>query len=164
MSRSQALIGSVSTESLDADIEIDIYPPDPNYDVAERPWIPSRQTPYIIVNANLVCPRESKVHDRMTLHIADGKVHNVAVTVLNDLQTDFYFGEVKAVRIDASKYFICPGLIDCERSTTLLNFFYSLMTLYLSYLYIRPRTYYGCPRKQCQYPISQTVLLMLIFP
>jgi len=95
-------------------IEVEtLYPPNPKYNIAEKPWLPGPQTPYVLLNANLIDPRASKVHKRMTLHLAGGKVVSVAPTTAKDLVADFYHGDVKAQKIDAGKYFVCPGLIDC---------------------------------------------------
>ncbi|KAH6680534.1 hypothetical protein B0J14DRAFT_578841 [Halenospora varia] len=96
------------------DINIEFYPPDPNYDIAEKPWLPGPQTPYVLIGAKLVDSREGVVHENMTIHLAGGKVHSVVPSEDHDMHTDFYHGTVKAVKIDASKYFICPGLIDCH--------------------------------------------------
>jgi hypothetical protein len=120
---SAASIASTATSSgsLDDDFEaIDLaeiatmYPPNPNYNIAEKPWLPGPQTPFVLLNAKLVDPRAGKVNYGMTLHLAGGKVISVAPTTERDLVVDFYDGEKKAEKIDASKYFVCPGLIDCE--------------------------------------------------
>lgn len=106
------------TSSIEEEYEnVDIstfYPPNPAYDITERPWLPGPQTPFVLLNAKLVDPRAGKVHYGMTLHLAGGKVVSVAPTTSKDLAAEFYHGEVIAQKIDASKYFICPGLIDCH--------------------------------------------------
>lgn len=90
-----------------------LYPPDPHYDIAEKPWLPGPQTPYVIYNAQLVDPRNSVVHKNITLHLAGGKVVNVVPTTEHDRLCDYRHDDVKAVKIDAEGYFVCPGLIDC---------------------------------------------------
>jgi hypothetical protein len=109
-------LASVNLDAKDEleEVNIDFYPPDPDYDIAEKPWLPGPQTPYVLIGANLVDPREKKVHKNMTLHLAEGKVYSVEPTTPSDSHTDFYHGTAKAQKIDASKYFICPGLIDCK--------------------------------------------------
>jgi imidazolonepropionase-like amidohydrolase len=105
--------GSIEDDYEEVDITT-LYAPNPNYDIAERPWLPGPQIPYVLLDAKLVDPRNSKVHLNMTLHLAGGKVLSVAPTTLKDHSMDFYHGQVKAQKIDASKYFVCPGLIDCH--------------------------------------------------
>jgi imidazolonepropionase-like amidohydrolase len=52
----------------------------------------------------------------MSLHLAGGKVVKVAPTTPRDLSAEFICAGQKVEKIDASKYFVCPGLIDCEYS------------------------------------------------
>lgn len=101
------------TDYEDVDITT-LYPPNPRYDITEKPWLPGPQTPYVIFNAQLVDPRNSVVHKDVTLHLASGKLVSVAPTTKNDRVCEFTHGDVKAVKIDAKGYFVCPGLIDCE--------------------------------------------------
>lgn len=96
------------------EVDIRFSAPDPNMDISQKPWLPGPQTPYVLVNAKLVDPRASKVHMKTTLHLAGGKVVSIAPTSSRDLVATFYHGSVKAEKIDASEYFICPGLIDCH--------------------------------------------------
>ncbi|TVY82943.1 Uncharacterized protein LSUE1_G003143 [Lachnellula suecica] len=91
-----------------------LYPPNPRYDIAEKPWLPGPQTPYVIFNAQLVDPRNSVVHEDVTLHLAGGKLVSVAPTTENDRVCEFTHGNVNAVKIDAKGYFVCPGFIDCH--------------------------------------------------
>ncbi|KAH8646125.1 hypothetical protein BX600DRAFT_555851 [Xylariales sp. PMI_506] len=97
-----------------ADLQAQIYPPNPKYDIAEKPWLPGPQKPYLLVNANLVDPRAGVVQRNTTLQLAGGKVVRVSPTTATDLKSDFYCAGQKVEKIDASKYFICPGLIDCH--------------------------------------------------
>ncbi|KAJ0343243.1 hypothetical protein COL154_013464 [Colletotrichum chrysophilum] len=91
-----------------------IYPPNPAYDISEKPWLPGPQTPYLLTNANLVDPRAGVVHKGISLHLAGGKIIRVAPTTARDLTAEFLCAGQKAQKIDASKYFVCPGLIDCH--------------------------------------------------
>lgn len=97
-----------------AELKATIYPPDPAYDISERPWLPGPQKAYMLVNAKLVDPRAGIVRSNTTLHLAGGKVVKVAPTTTKDLTGEFYCAGQKVEKIDASKYFICPGLIDCH--------------------------------------------------
>lgn len=91
-----------------------LYPPNPSYDIAEKPWLPGPQAPYVIFDAKLVDPRNSVIREGTTLHLAGGKVVSVSSTTENDRICEFRHGDVKAVKIDAKGYFVCPGLIDCR--------------------------------------------------
>ncbi|KAF4879456.1 hypotheticall protein [Colletotrichum siamense] len=91
-----------------------IYPPNPSYDISEKPWLPGPQTPYLLTNANVVDPRAGVVHKGISLHLAGGKIIRVAPTTAHDLTAEFLCAGQKAQTIDASKYFVCPGLIDCH--------------------------------------------------
>lgn len=97
-----------------AELKATIYPPDPAYDISERPWLPGQQKAYMLVNAKLVDPRSGSVRSNTTLHLAGGKVVRVAPTTPKDLTGEFYCAGQKVEKIDASKYFVCPGLIDCH--------------------------------------------------
>jgi hypothetical protein len=97
-----------------AELSTMVYPPDPDYNVAEKPWLPGAQKPYLIVNAKLVDPRAGVVHHDMTLQLAGGKVVRVAPTTQQELTAEFYCAGQRVERIDASRYFVCPGLIDCQ--------------------------------------------------
>ncbi|KAH9226131.1 hypothetical protein K456DRAFT_1754952 [Colletotrichum gloeosporioides 23] len=78
------------------------------------PWLPGPQTPFLLINANLVDPRAGIVHKGISLHLAGGKIIRVAPTTAHDLTAEFLCAGRKAQKIDASKYFVCPGLIDCH--------------------------------------------------
>ncbi|KAF3764081.1 hypothetical protein M406DRAFT_258812 [Cryphonectria parasitica EP155] len=95
--------GSERFVSTFAELKANVYPPDPEYDISEKPWLPGPQKPYLILNANLVDPRAGVVHKNMTLQLAGGKILRVSPTTPADVE-----------KIDASKYFVCPGLIDCH--------------------------------------------------
>lgn len=97
-----------------AELRATIYPPDPAYDISERPWLPGPQKAYMLLNAKLVDPRAGTVRCNTTLHLAGGKVVKVAPTTPGDITGDFYCAGQKVAKIDASKYFVCPGLIDCH--------------------------------------------------
>jgi hypothetical protein len=97
-----------------SDLQATIYPPDPDYNVAEKPWLPGPQTPYMLVNANLVDPRAGIVRKAMTLRLAGGEVLSVSATSANDLKADFIYMGRKVQKIDVKDFFVCPGLIDCE--------------------------------------------------
>ncbi|CAH0034610.1 unnamed protein product [Clonostachys rhizophaga] len=62
----------------------------------------------------LVDPRAGIVHEGMSLHLAGGKVVKVTPTTSHDFNADFRYGEQQVEKIDASSYFLCPGLIDCR--------------------------------------------------
>lgn len=98
------------------EIKATVYPPNPNYDIAEKPWLPGPQTPYMLLNANLVDPRAGIVHRNTTIHLAGGKITKVAPTTPFDLADTFYLQGTsqKFTKIDASPYFVTPGLIDCH--------------------------------------------------
>jgi imidazolonepropionase-like amidohydrolase len=85
-----------------------------NIEISYRPWLPGPQKPYVLINAKLVDPRNSKVHPNTTIHMAEGRILNVVPTKPSDFVNEFYQGDVKAEKIDASAYFISPGLIDCH--------------------------------------------------
>ncbi|KAL3479133.1 hypothetical protein BJX99DRAFT_255909 [Aspergillus californicus] len=91
-----------------------VHAPNPTYDIAEKPWLPGPQTPYLLLNAKLVDPRAGVVHRNMSLHLAGGKVSKVAPTTPKDLNAEFFCNGQKVQKIDASRYFVCPGLIDCH--------------------------------------------------
>lgn len=91
-----------------------VYPPNPNYDIAEKPWLPGPQRPYLIVNARIIDPRAGKVHSDMSLQLAGGKILRVFPTIPAHLSEDFVCNGQKVVKIDAREFFVCPGLIDCE--------------------------------------------------
>ena len=95
------------------DLRSRIYAPDPTYNIAEKPWLPGPQTPYLLLNAKLVDPRAGVVHESMSLHLAGGKVLKVAPTTERDLKSEYYCNGQRVVKIDAGGYFVCPGLIDC---------------------------------------------------
>lgn len=97
-----------------ADLKAAVYPPNPIYDISEKPWLPGPQKPYLLVNAKLIDPRAGVVRSNMSLQLAGGKIVRVSPTTANDLRADFYCGGQKVEKIDASKYFVCPGLIDCH--------------------------------------------------
>lgn len=97
-----------------SELQSTIYPPDPNYDIAEKPWLPGPQKPYMLVNAKLVDPRAGIVKKGMTLRLAGGKVLSVAPTSSNDLKADFMYAGQKVQKIDVKDFFVCPGLIDCH--------------------------------------------------
>lgn len=97
-----------------AELKAAVYPPDPAYDISERPWLPGPQKAYMLVNAKVVDPRAGTVHPNMTLHLAGGKVMRVAPTTPKDLTSEFYCAGQQVTKINASKYFVCPGLIDCH--------------------------------------------------
>lgn len=96
-----------------------LHVPKPNYDISERPWLPGPQKPHVIINAQVVDPRNSVVHKSQTLHLAGGKIVSIQETTEQDRRLDFYHGEVKAVKVDAEGYFVCPGLIDCRLNVIL---------------------------------------------
>jgi hypothetical protein len=108
-------IGTKPVKSF-AELTATIYPLDPEYDIAEKPWLPGPQKPYLLYNAKLVDPRAGIVHEGMSLHLAGGKVVKVVPTTSHDLTAEFRYGEHQVEKIDASSYFLCPGLIDCECS------------------------------------------------
>jgi imidazolonepropionase-like amidohydrolase len=85
-----------------------------NVEISYRPWLPGPQKPYVLINAKLVDPRTSTVLPKRTIHLAEGKIVHIKSTKQSDLVNEFYYGDVKAQKIDASDYFICPGLIDCH--------------------------------------------------
>lgn len=91
-----------------------VYPPNPTYDISEKPWLPGLQKPYLLLNANLVDPRSGVVHKGTSLHLAGGKIVKVAPTTSHDLNAEFTCAGQTVEKIDASQYFVCPGLIDCE--------------------------------------------------
>lgn len=97
-----------------AELKATIYPPNPTYDISEKPWLPGPQKPYLLLKANLVDPRAGVVHKNMTLQLAGGKVVRVGPTTETEVNGDFYCAGQKVEKIDASKYFVCPGLIDCQ--------------------------------------------------
>ncbi|KAL4937282.1 hypothetical protein BDV06DRAFT_215994 [Aspergillus oleicola] len=88
----------------------------PTYDIAEKPWLPGPQTPYLLLNAQLVDPRAGVVHKGMSLHLAGGKVLRIVPTTERDINAEFYCNGQRVVKIDAGGYFVCPGLIDCRSS------------------------------------------------
>lgn len=96
-----------------ADLKATIYPPDPKYDIAEKPWLPGPQKPYLLLRANLVDPRAGVVHKNTTLQLAGGKIVRVGPTTDAEINGEFCCAGQKVEKIDASKYFVCPGLIDC---------------------------------------------------
>lgn len=98
-----------------AELTATIHPPDQEYDTAEKPWLPEPQKPYLLYNAKLVNPRAGVVHEGMSLHLAGGKVVKVAPTTSHDLIAEFRYREQQVEKIDSSAYFLCPGLIYCER-------------------------------------------------
>ncbi|KAF4462955.1 amidohydrolase domain containing [Fusarium albosuccineum] len=87
-----------------------MYAADPNYGISEKPWLPGLQTPYLIYNANLVDPRAGKIVEKMSLHLARGKVQKVAPTAEDEFMSD---GR-EVIKVDAKDYYVCPGLIDCH--------------------------------------------------
>ncbi|KAL4877787.1 hypothetical protein BJY04DRAFT_230379 [Aspergillus karnatakaensis] len=91
-----------------------LHAPNPDYDIAEKPWLPGPQTPYLILNAKLIDPRSGVVRNNMSLHLAGGKIVRVAETTERDRNADFFCNGVKVVKIDAREYYVCPGLIDCH--------------------------------------------------
>lgn len=97
-----------------AELTATIYPPDPHYDISERPWLPGPQKAYMLLNAKLVDPRAGKVHYNMTLQLAGGKVVKVTPTSSKDKEGEFFYAGKPVIKINASKYFVCPGLIDCH--------------------------------------------------
>jgi imidazolonepropionase-like amidohydrolase len=97
-----------------AELKAAIYPPNPTYDISEKPWLPGPQKAYLLLNAKLVDPRAGVVHNNMTLQLAGGKIVRVSPTTAQDLAADFYCAGQKVEKIDASKYFVSPGLIDCK--------------------------------------------------
>ncbi|KAL5040959.1 hypothetical protein BDW71DRAFT_201755 [Aspergillus fruticulosus] len=96
------------------DLLATLQAPDPTYDIAEKPWLPGPHKPYLILNARLVDPRAGIVHNKMSLHLARGKVVKVAPTTEKETTAEFHCGGQKVVKIDARGYFVCPGLIDCH--------------------------------------------------
>ena len=104
---------NISVECKEVDITT-LYPPDARYDISERPWLPGSQKPFVFVNANIVDPRASKIQKGVTLHIAGGHIVSVEPTTPKDEVGEFFFGSTKAQKVDASRFFICPGLIDCQ--------------------------------------------------
>lgn len=97
-----------------AELKATIYPPDPEYDISEKPWLPGPQKPYLLVKANLVDPRAGVIHKNMTLQLAGGKIVRVGPTTDAEVTGEFCCAGQKVEKIDASKYFVCPGLIDCQ--------------------------------------------------
>ncbi|KAK4549375.1 hypothetical protein LTR36_006372 [Oleoguttula mirabilis] len=91
-----------------------LYPPDPTYDISEKPWLPGPQKPYLIVSAKLIDPRAGIVHSPMTIQLAGGKVVRVVPTTAEHTTSDFFSGGQQAIKIDAEGYYVCPGLIDCH--------------------------------------------------
>lgn len=100
------------------ELKATIYPPNPKYDIAEKPWLPGPQKPYLLLKANLVDPRAGVVHKNMTLQLAGGKIVRVGPTTDAEVNREFCCAGQKVEKIDASKYFVCPGLIDCQYNTT----------------------------------------------
>ncbi|KAL4954221.1 amidohydrolase [Aspergillus filifer] len=96
------------------DLRVRIYAPDPNYNIAEKPWLPGPQTPYLLLSAKLVDPRAGVVHEGMSLHLAGGKVLKVAPTTERDLKSEYFCNGQRVVKINAGDHFVCPGLIDCH--------------------------------------------------
>lgn len=96
------------------ELKATIYPPDPKYDIAEKPWLPGPQKPYLLLKANLVDTRAGVVHKNMTLQLAGGKIVRVGPTTDAEVNGEFCCAGQKVEKIDASKYFVCPGLIDCQ--------------------------------------------------
>ncbi|KAJ4389657.1 hypothetical protein N0V93_007129 [Gnomoniopsis smithogilvyi] len=97
-----------------AELKATIYPPDPDYDISEKPWLPGPQKPYLLVGANLVDPRAGVVHKNMSLQLVGGKIVRVGRTTDAEENGEFCCAGQKVEKIDASKYFVCPGLIDCH--------------------------------------------------
>jgi hypothetical protein len=77
-------------------VNINFYPPNLIYNIAEKPWLPKPHTPYVLVNAKLVDPRRSKVLKNMTIHLAKGRVQSMAPTAPTNIDGDFRYGGVKA--------------------------------------------------------------------
>lgn len=97
-----------------ADLTATVYPPDPQYDISEKPWLPGPQKAYLLTNAKIVDPRAGVVRPNMTLQLAGGKIIRISPTTARDISSVVYHAGQKVERIDASDYFVCPGLIDCE--------------------------------------------------
>ncbi|KAF3061321.1 hypothetical protein GL218_03967 [Daldinia childiae] len=97
-----------------AELRSTIYPPNPDFDIAEKPWLPGPQQPYLLVNAKIVDPREGKVHEGMSLQLVGGKIVRISPTTPAHLAGDLIFNGKRVVRIDAGDYYVCPGLIDCH--------------------------------------------------
>lgn len=57
-------------------------------------------------------PESGKLWTKMTLKVKDGHVHSLEKTKLQEEYDLSQSGEWQMV--DASKYYLCPGLIDCE--------------------------------------------------
>jgi hypothetical protein len=111
--RSRATIDSAPVRSF-AELTSTVYPPNPHYDISEKPWLPGPQKAYLLVNAKLVDPRAGVVHQNMTLQLAGGKIVRVSHTTAKELASEFYCAGQRVEKIDVGKYFICPGLIDCK--------------------------------------------------
>lgn len=103
----------------------------------------------MITNAKLIDPRNAVVHENLTIFLAEGKVLNIRPTENEDLYTDFLIGDMMAESIDASGYFVCPGLIDCEfyQSKSLRS--REDLGIFMTNLDTRSCTYHVCTRKQC---------------
>lgn len=106
-----------------SDLKAAVYPPNPEYNIAEKPWLPGPQKPYLIFNAKVVDPRAGVVRENMSLHLAGGKIVKVVPTTAHDREADFYYTGRKVDKIDAGGYYVCPGLIDCETKKTRQNLF-----------------------------------------
>ncbi len=63
-------------------VNINFYPPNLIYNIAEKPWLPKPHTPYVLKN--------------MTIHLAKGRVQSMAPTAPTNIDGDFRYGGVKA--------------------------------------------------------------------
>lgn len=106
-------MGNSHVESF-AELTATVYPPDPQYDISEKPWLPGPQKAYLLTNAKIVDPRAGVVRPNMTLQLAGGKIIRISLTTARDISSAVYYAGQKVEKIDASNYFVCPGLIDCE--------------------------------------------------
>ncbi|KAI0168504.1 amidohydrolase [Pestalotiopsis sp. NC0098] len=97
-----------------AELTATVYPPDPQYDISEKPWLPGPQKAYLLTNAKIVDPRAGVVRPNMSLQLTGGKIIRISPTTARDVSSAVYYAGQKVEKIDASDYFVCPGLIDCH--------------------------------------------------
>ncbi|KAI0596967.1 amidohydrolase [Biscogniauxia sp. FL1348] len=78
-----------------------------------KPWKLPKQQVYIFQNANVVDPVEGKVHENVTVKIADGIIESVVIGASSP-DANQHGDEADGIGVDLTGKFLCPGLIDCH--------------------------------------------------
>ncbi|KAL2007380.1 hypothetical protein VTN00DRAFT_8818 [Thermoascus crustaceus] len=80
-----------------------------------KPWAPQLQKTYIFRNANIIDPVDGSVRRNSTVKISGGLIESIT-----DLSADAQISAEEGVTtLDLqSKYYLCPGLIDCHVHVT----------------------------------------------